>query len=642
MDEELRRRYLEALGIPLWLSRRPLATSPAALPLATTEPLSAAAGSSDPAAVSPPTRGEFFADDDGMPPMSDDWELVNEFGEEETPPLPPADSRAARIAGLDWAALEAEVRPCTACDLCQSRTQTVFGVGNRQADWLVIGEAPGADEDQQGEPFVGRAGKLLNPMLQAIGLPREQVFITNILKCLRYNALVQLADGSWERIGRLVRSRYAGKVMSVDRAGRLVPRRVVGWHESPRGGRQIFRLSYQTAKNAGASRVGIQLTGDHEVLTRRGYVPVAQLRPNDDIATGQGLSPLAFDVVCGTLLGDGTLNAQSAYLEFSHSIRQRDYALFKASLLAELKPRWMTFAVAATVGGEKNYPTLQVRTLAHRALRSLRADFYTPRKRVPTWMADRLNARMLAFWFMDDGYTRLRTDRKPLAEIATCGFSDQDLQILLAGLFRLGLPAKANRGRLCFDAVTTPAVLERIAPYLPPAMRYKLSPDIAARWPFAPELLQSEPAECFFDRAQIEDITEQKRDDRTFFCIDVEENHNFVTSGGVVHNCRPPNNRDPAPEEARSCRPFLERQIALIQPRIILAIGRIAAQNLLNTDVQIGKLRGRVHHLGAAQIPLVVTYHPAYLLRSPREKRKSWDDLRLARRTLAALSSKAP
>ncbi|MFO1420097.1 MAG: uracil-DNA glycosylase [Candidatus Competibacteraceae bacterium] len=103
-----------------------------------------------------------------------------------------------------------------------------------------------------------------------------------------------------------------------------------------------------------------------------------------------------------------------------------------------------------------------------------------------------------------------------------------------------------------------------------------------------------------------------------------------------ILKCRPPENREPTPGEAVCCRPFLERQIALIQPRIILAVGRIAAQNLLDTDTQIGKLRGRVHRFGPARIPLVVTYHPAYLLRSPREKRKSWDDLRLARRVLAA------
>lgn len=80
-------------------------------------------------------------------------------------------------------ALKKEVSVCTQCELHQTRTQTVFGVGNPQADWLVIGEAPGADEDRQGEPFVGRAGQLLSSMLLAMGLQREQVFIANILKC---------------------------------------------------------------------------------------------------------------------------------------------------------------------------------------------------------------------------------------------------------------------------------------------------------------------------------------------------------------------------------------------------------------------------------------------------------------------------
>jgi uracil-DNA glycosylase len=90
------------------------------------------------------------------------------------PPLEPA---------TDWGLLRERVAACTACDLCKTRTQTVFGVGNTRAEWLVIGEAPGAEEDRQGEPFVGRAGQLLNAMLLAIGLPRETVFIANILKC---------------------------------------------------------------------------------------------------------------------------------------------------------------------------------------------------------------------------------------------------------------------------------------------------------------------------------------------------------------------------------------------------------------------------------------------------------------------------
>jgi DNA polymerase len=102
-----------------------------------------------------------------------------------------------------------------------------------------------------------------------------------------------------------------------------------------------------------------------------------------------------------------------------------------------------------------------------------------------------------------------------------------------------------------------------------------------------------------------------------------------------VLKCRPPNNRDPKPDEVAQCLPYLERQVALLRPKILLAVGRIAAQNLLATDTPIGKLRGRVHAFGNQRIPLVVTYHPAYLLRSPTEKRKAWDDLKFARRVAA-------
>jgi DNA polymerase len=97
-----------------------------------------------------------------------------------------------------------------------------------------------------------------------------------------------------------------------------------------------------------------------------------------------------------------------------------------------------------------------------------------------------------------------------------------------------------------------------------------------------------------------------------------------------IVKCRPPNNRDPKPEEALSCEPYLLRQIELIKPKVILSVGRISAQNLLKTDITVGKLRGRIHRFGSEGIPLVVTYHPAYLLRSPEQKGKAWQDLLLA------------
>lgn len=82
-----------------------------------------------------------------------------------------------------WAALQSEVAQCLKCGLCKTRTQTVFGSGNKKADWMIIGEAPGQSEDQQGLPFVGKAGLLLTEMLRAMGLDREEVFIANIVKC---------------------------------------------------------------------------------------------------------------------------------------------------------------------------------------------------------------------------------------------------------------------------------------------------------------------------------------------------------------------------------------------------------------------------------------------------------------------------
>lgn len=282
-----KRPYLDALGIPLWLPRQILAIHPQPLEAACSQAGDKLEENAEAAEHLPQGQPspDSMMNQSPLPPddwtPDGDWEPVTELDDADLSP-PPVISRAARIARMDWEELTAEARQCQACGLCTTRTQVVFGVGNRQADWLVIGEGPGADEDQQGEPFVGRAGKLLNPMLLAIGVQREQAYITNIVRC------------------------------------------------------------------------------------------------------------------------------------------------------------------------------------------------------------------------------------------------------------------------------------------------------------------------------------------------------------------RPPENREPTPEEAAKCRPFLERQIALIRPRIILAVGRIAAQNLLNTDTQIGKLRGQVHRFGPARTPVVVTYHPAYLLRSPREKRKAWDDLRLARRVLAA------
>jgi DNA polymerase len=121
--------------------------------------------------------------------------------------------------------------------------------------------------------------------------------------------------------------------------------------------------------------------------------------------------------------------------------------------------------------------------------------------------------------------------------------------------------------------------------------------------------------------------------DNMLAAINLKRGENVYIANAL--KCRPPGNRNPEPEELAKCAPHLLRQIGLIRPRLIVALGRIAAQTLLNTDATIASLRGRVHRY--AGVPLVVTYHPAYLLRNLPDKSKAWADLVFARKTMDSL-----
>jgi len=125
--------------------------------------------------------------------------------------------------------------------------------------------------------------------------------------------------------------------------------------------------------------------------------------------------------------------------------------------------------------------------------------------------------------------------------------------------------------------------------------------------------------------------------DSMLAAIDLKRGENVYIANTV--KCRPPGNRNPTPEEALKCEPFLERQIELIKPKLIVALGRVAAVNLLGRDVSVASLRGKV--LDYKGTPMIVTYHPAYLLRSLTEKSKAWEDLCFAVRTMQGLQAAA-
>lgn len=170
MDNAMRLQYLQAMGIDVWVPRhRPVAVPQAA------EDESNHVGWAE----------QREAHHDESPELVDVKQCDVDLTESSQRWSSLHSDQATHHHADDnaWAELQHEVANCRSCKLCETRTQTVFGVGNKRATWLLIGEAPGQNEDLQGEPFVGKAGQLLSEMLRAIGLQREQVYIANMLKC---------------------------------------------------------------------------------------------------------------------------------------------------------------------------------------------------------------------------------------------------------------------------------------------------------------------------------------------------------------------------------------------------------------------------------------------------------------------------
>jgi uracil-DNA glycosylase family 4 len=228
---------------------------------------------------------------------------------------------------------------------------------------------------------------------------------------------------------------------------------------------------------------------------------------------------------------------------------------------------------------------------------------------------------------MDDGYIRFRPGRQPLAEIATCGFTKEEVELLEEKIRSVGLQSYIRcRGkyyRLFFDVENTRLLSQIIAPYVHESLNYKLLPEHRE----IPKRPLEQTTEPFYDSFEVLPALDRyNRLCRTVYCIGVEKYENFITHSGVVHNCRPPGNRQPLPDEAGNCRAFLERQLELVRPKFICALGATAAQNLLGTSIPIGMLRGSFQDYRG--IPVLCTFHPAYLLRTPEKKREVWEDMK--------------
>ena len=483
--------------------------------------------------------------------------------------------------------------------LCSKwNTKPVMGDGPPDAKVVFVGEAPGRFEEKEGKPFVGLAGKFLVKELEKIGLRREEVYITNVVKCLHGFALVKTREGN-KRLDWIVKTRWAGEVQSVNRSGALVWRRIVGWHRAPLASRALYKVSLLDGKRNPKGTVGFVATNDHPILTKRGWIRIEDLNENDLIATGTPApGPRAKQLLFGSLLGDAGINA--GCLGEAHSSKQENYLLMKAGVLSEFCPNIKAFKSKAQNG--LSYPAVRMFLPKSHYFHELERIWYpSGKKNFPLEAIRQLDNLGLSVWYMDDGYWRRKATKDGKSTVAGSAYVEIALgdipeatAMSIPGLFReRGFETYARfvrTWRLFFRYKEGIRFLRQIAPYIPPSMRYKI-PEELHGIPFRAKAYEKEAVQTHWKPA-VKCLFQRRPS--TVYCIDVEGTSNFVTPGGVVHNCRPPDNRKPKPEEVKECMHLLEEELRLIRPKVIVLLGDTAVKAVLDKSYTIGKNHGQL------------------------------------------------
>lgn len=524
---------------------------------------------------------------------------------------------------------EAELRGCTRCKLSQGRTTIVFGSGNPNAGLVAIGEAPGAEEDVQGKPFVGRAGQLLTKMLESVGLSRDEVYICNIVKCfISPRVLIYTAEGY-----KPIKNIQVGDLVLTHR-GRF--RKVV--YVRPRDilpkGSPVIRISVKPTEG-NRKPVHIRVTLEHPFLIDGIWKPASEIKPGDRINTlGDRCE------VCGRVY----FVRYDRYERRSYrtcSYRCHNLRIFHSP---EAREKVRLTMKAQYASGLRDPDRITLR--AHERTRELVAAGQAKIQHLTS--EERYRSRLVLAKRITDGIRRGRT-----------GFGEQELKQILDRLgvehvHLFALPDSAFLYDFCLPVQKILIEVRGPGSYNRATQGQIMIKDRLARehgylvlnlwWhqiidqpgmveEILTRLLQNHRGEYVFVDAVVTGV-EWRRTGRNFplYNVGVEEDESYIAAGVVSHNCRPPGNRNPEQDEIAACEPFLLGQLAAIQPKVILALGNFAAQTLLKTREPIGKVRGRLHPYHS--MVLVPTFHPAFLLRNPgpEYKRLAWDDLKLARR----------
>jgi uracil-DNA glycosylase family 4 len=531
---------------------------------------------------------------------------------------------------------------CHRCDLGNNRTHAVIGRGNLQADVMIIGEGPGQNEDETGLPFVGKAGQLLEKILASVNLSSEQdIYIANAVKCLAGSTQIFTKQGI-KRLNWIVKNHWSGEVLSVDDQGHLVWKKITNWYSSKLAGRPLYQVSFKQGKSHSNDRVGYTATADHPVLTRRGWIPVEALQENDLVATGTPVpGPKGLQVLYGSLLGDGSIDFIGQFFA-SHSIQQEAYLKLKARVLNGFNPKLQQELVKVSNGDSYHSITMELPQTHY--LGELRQEWYAQGKKdFPIAALEKLDNFGLAIWYMEAGAWRKNINganpgQNIDVEITLGDIKPETVAQVVKSFENRGYQTYSifqSTWKLCFKNGEGLRFLESIAAYVPASIRYKL-PEELHPIPFEIEAYQEELAETHWKPIHKKQLP-PKPYSYAVYCIDVEDTANFVTPAGVVHNCRPPGNRVPTPQEIAACKPYLLEQIRMVDPKIILLTGATAVKSLTGDKRGITKIRGLwMEWEGRLCMPI---FHPAYLLRNQSKEQGSpkwlmWQDIQAVRAKL--------
>ncbi|MBM4122627.1 MAG: hypothetical protein FJ249_08550 [Nitrospira sp.] len=505
--------------------------------------------------------------------------------------------------------LGASLYNCKLCKLSKlGRTQVVFGTGNPQASIMFVGEAPGFYEDQQGEPFVGAAGKLLNELLQSAGLSRSEVYIANVIKCfISPRVLIYTSDGYKPikdiRVGDLVLT-HAGRFRKVIY---IRPQEVL-----PKDS-EVVRITIRP-QNEGRP-LHITVTPDHPFLINGTWKVACDIQPGDHM----------------TALGDRCEVCGKAYFVRYNRYEQRTYrtcsfACHNRRIFHSQETREKIRRTMAQQYAEGLRDPLAITARANERTRELVAAGVAKIQRMTA--EERYRGRIAIAKKINEG-----NGKHPI------GYGEEELKAILQDMgvphiHHFALPGSAFTYDFCLPEekilieVRGPAFSNRDA-----QTRALLKDETAeqhshlvlnvwwqevVRHPnmvrgLLERILKNHRGEYVFVEAIATKI-ERRHTRRAFplYNIGVEEDESYIVAGIVSHNCRPPNNRDPEPDEVDTCKPFLMQQINLIKPKVVCSLGNWATQTLLEKKVGITKVRGQAIRL--KDFVLFPLLHPAAAL----------------------------